>query len=93
MRSLHRTALTCASALALAACATTSGALERETIAASPKTETPGQLALPAWAEPDAKMDRFLDELIAEMTLEEKVGQLTLLTSDWRSSFAQCCHR
>lgn len=31
-------------------------------------------------------MDRFLDELIAKMTLQEKVGQLTLLTSDWEST-------
>ncbi|WP_199792363.1 beta-glucosidase BglX [Allosphingosinicella vermicomposti] len=32
---------------------------------------------------PDAKMDRFISDLIAKMTLDEKIGQLTLFTSDW----------
>src|SRR3546814_14103489 len=35
---------------------------------------------------PDPKMDRFIAELIAKMTLDEKVGQLNLLTSDWEST-------
>ncbi len=86
MRSLHRAALTCASALALAGCATMSGASEREANAGSSPTLASSQSAEPAWARRDAEMDRFLDELIAKMTLQEKVGQLTLLTSDWEST-------
>src|SRR3546814_9073276 len=35
---------------------------------------------------PDPKMDRVIAELIAKMTLGEKVGQLNLLTSDWEST-------
>ena len=86
MRTLHRTALACASALALAACATSSGASE-QAVTASPSTSAvPIEPAQPAWARQDTEMDRFLDELIAKMTLEEKVGQLTLLTSDWEST-------
>ena len=30
--------------------------------------------------------DRFVDSLIAEMTIEEKIGQMTLLTSGWTST-------
>ena len=29
-----------------------------------------------------AKMDKFIADLMAKMTLEEKIGQMTLLTSD-----------
>lgn len=39
-----------------------------------------------AWLRPDPKMDRFIADLIAKMTLDEKVGQLNLLTSDWEST-------
>ncbi|WP_370032420.1 beta-glucosidase BglX [Qipengyuania mesophila] len=42
--------------------------------------------ATPAWARPDAKMDALIDDLMARMTLDEKIGQLTLLTSDWEST-------
>jgi beta-glucosidase len=38
------------------------------------------------WTRPDPKMDRFISELMAKMTLEEKIGQLTLLTTDWEST-------
>ena len=31
----------------------------------------------------DAKMEHFLDSLISQMTLEEKVGQMTLYTKNW----------
>ncbi|MBX7483741.1 beta-glucosidase BglX [Qipengyuania qiaonensis] len=86
MRSLHRTALACASALALAGCATTSGASTPEAKTGSASTTVPVQPAQPAWAQRDAEMDAFLDDLIGKMTLEEKVGQLTLLTSDWEST-------
>lgn len=86
MRALHRTAMTCASALALAGCATMSGAPVQDAAANPSPTTVPIEPAQPAWASRDAEMDRFLDELIAKMTLEEKVGQLTLLTSDWEST-------
>jgi len=32
---------------------------------------------------PTAAEDQFIDSLVSEMTLEEKIGQMTLLTSDW----------
>lgn len=38
------------------------------------------------WMKPDPAMDKFLAELMAKMTLEEKIGQLSLLTSDWDST-------
>ncbi len=44
-------------------------------------TPSPGQ----NWNDP-AAMKPFIDALIAKMTLEEKIGQLTLLTSDWEST-------
>ena len=79
-----------AAALALAGCATTaqvSGqrAAPAEAASASP-TAVPIEPAQPAWAQHDPEMDAFLDELIGKMTLQEKVGQLTLLTSDWEST-------
>lgn len=39
-----------------------------------------------AWTRPDPEMDRFVTDLIARMTLDEKIGQLSLLTSDWDST-------
>ncbi|HWT43785.1 MAG TPA: beta-glucosidase BglX [Sphingopyxis sp.] len=38
------------------------------------------------WMRPDPKMDRFIADLMAKMTLDEKVGQLNLLTSNWEST-------
>lgn len=38
------------------------------------------------WTKPDPAMDKFIAELMAKMTLEEKIGQLSLLTSDWDST-------
>jgi len=38
------------------------------------------------WMRADPKMDRFVADLMAKMTLDEKVGQLTLLTSNWEST-------
>ena len=35
---------------------------------------------------PDQKMEAFVDNLIKEMTMEEKIGQLSLFTSDWSST-------
>ncbi len=34
----------------------------------------------------DRKMDIFIEQLMDRMTLEEKIGQLTLFTSDWSST-------
>ncbi len=39
-----------------------------------------------AWTKPDPVMDRFIADLVAKMTLDEKIGQLSLLTSDWDST-------
>ena len=52
--------------------------------AASASAQAPVDAA--GWMRPDPKMDRFIAELIAKMTLDEKVGQLNLLTSDWEST-------
>lgn len=38
------------------------------------------------WMRPDPRMDRFIADLMAKMTLDEKVGQLNLLTSNWEST-------
>lgn len=38
------------------------------------------------WLRPDPRMDRFIADLMAKMTLDEKMGQLTLLTSNWEST-------
>ncbi|WP_137681724.1 beta-glucosidase BglX [Aurantiacibacter suaedae] len=51
-----------------------------------PAHVVPVERAQPAWAAPDPEMDRTIDELMARMTIEDKVGQLTLLTSDWEST-------
>lgn len=80
-----------AAAMALAGCATAtqaspeSAAPPAAAAAASPNA-VPIPPAQPAWANEDAEMDAFLDELIGKMTLQEKIGQLTLLTSDWEST-------
>lgn len=73
----------------LAGCATT--AMAESQVASQAATELPGQVVPveptePSWAAPDPVMDRTIDELMARMTIEDKVGQLTLLTSDWEST-------
>lgn len=72
-----------AAAMALAGCAT---AQAQPAATATSPTAVPIAQAEPEWARPDPKMDAFLDELIAKMTLQEKIGQLTLLTSNWEST-------
>lgn len=52
--------------------------------ATSEQQPTPADSA--GWMRPDPKMDRFIADLMAKMTLDEKVGQLNLLTSDWEST-------
>ncbi|MXP10566.1 beta-glucosidase BglX [Pseudoblastomonas halimionae] len=71
----------------LGGCAT--AAMEASPVTAA--TEARGQVvpvepAEPTWAAPDPEMDRTIDALMARMTIEDKVGQLTLLTSDWEST-------
>ena len=39
-----------------------------------------------SWRRADPAMDRFVADLMAKMTLDEKIGQLTLLTSNWEST-------
>jgi beta-glucosidase len=39
-----------------------------------------------SWTKPDPAMDKYIAGLMAKMTLEEKIGQLSLLTSDWDST-------
>lgn len=77
-------------AMALASCA----ALRDDAVASTPAPAAvatsvgavPIEPAQPAWARPDPAMDRFLDDLIGRMTLAEKIGQMTLLTSNWEST-------
>ena len=73
-------------ASALANCAAPGAA----PVSLTPPAPQSGSVAIseaqPAWAAPDPAMDRFLDDLIARMTLAEKIGQMTLLTSDWEST-------
>ncbi|WP_033073909.1 beta-glucosidase BglX [Sphingopyxis sp. MWB1] len=38
------------------------------------------------WEAADPAMDRFITDLMSKMTLEEKIGQMSLLTSDWDST-------
>ena len=77
-----------AAALALAGCTTAGIPSMTQTEAAAPQPAADGvaRASMPDWARADPKMDAFLDELMAKMTLQEKIGQLTLLTSDWEST-------
>ncbi|WP_375289030.1 beta-glucosidase BglX [Qipengyuania sp.] len=54
-------------------------------VAASP-TAVAISKAQPTWSQSAPEMDRFIADLMARMTLQEKVGQLNLLTSDWEST-------
>ncbi|WP_338446255.1 beta-glucosidase BglX [Pelagerythrobacter marensis] len=78
--------LTGVAALALAGFATATHAsapAPQPAASATPAADAPAQ---PAWARQDPAMDAFIDDLMAQMTLQEKIGQLTLLTSDWEST-------
>lgn len=59
--------------------------------AGEPTQATKGEQTRPATAgdkywRADPAMDRFIADLMAKMTLEEKIGQLVLFTSDWEST-------
>ena len=47
------------------------------------KTNTQAPISQTIWHDDKAQMDAFITELMAKMTLEEKVGQMTLFSSDW----------
>lgn len=84
-----RAVLAATGAITLAACAT-APAVRTASAPATPAVQQPGSVAIPAaqpaWAKPDPAMDRFIDDLLGRMTLQEKIGQMTLLTSDWEST-------
>lgn len=62
-----------------------SGALSPAPLLAKPAAES-APVDSAGWEKPDPKMDRFIADLMAKMTLEEKIGQMSLLTSDWDST-------
>ncbi|MGN3974817.1 beta-glucosidase BglX [Tsuneonella sp. SYSU-LHT278] len=89
MASVARSIGITSALLAVAACATTS-AEPGQGVTTAPAQARAGTVsavpAEPSWARRDPAMDRFLDDLMARMTLQEKIGQLNLLTSDWEST-------
>ena len=66
----------------------TTGALTPAPLLAAPATiaGVPAPVDAASWQRADAAMDRFIADLMAKMTLDEKIGQLTLLTSNWEST-------
>ncbi|MDZ3832806.1 MAG: beta-glucosidase BglX [Sphingopyxis sp.] len=52
----------------------------------APRIESAKPVDATGWKKPDPAMDRFIADLMAKMTLDEKIGQLSLLTSDWDST-------
>src|SRR3546814_4687374 len=64
------------------------GQLSPAPLAARPTASASAKAPVDAagWMRPDPKMDRFIAELMAKMTPEEKVGKLNLLTSNWEST-------
>ncbi|MBX7502331.1 beta-glucosidase BglX [Qipengyuania sp. YG27] len=81
-----RAILTVAIPVLVGACAPTIPPVAQAPAPSTDVTAVAEERATPAWARPDAKMDAFIDDLMARMTLDEKIGQLTLLTSDWEST-------
>ena len=64
------------------------GSLTTAPLLAKPATTAPARADVDStgWMKPDPAMDKFIADLMAKMTLEEKIGQLSLLTSDWDST-------
>lgn len=64
------------------------GPLSPAPLLAKPATSASAKAPVDAagWMRADPKMDRFIADLMAKMTLDEKIGQLTLLTSNWEST-------
>lgn len=80
------TLLTLGSAVWLTACTTVADAADRSAVSTPVADSAPISQVTPAWARPDPAMDRFIAELMAKMSLNDKIGQLTLLTSDWEAT-------
>lgn len=64
------------------------GSLAPAPLAAAPAATASDKASVDAasWQRADPAMDRFIADLMAKMTLDEKIGQLTLLTSNWEST-------
>lgn len=64
------------------------GSLAPAPLAAAPAATASDKAPVDAasWQRADPAMDRFIADLMAKMTLDEKIGQLTLLTSNWEST-------
>ncbi|MFZ5726896.1 MAG: beta-glucosidase BglX [Pseudomonadota bacterium] len=64
------------------------GSLVPAPLAAAPAATASDKAPVDAasWQRADPAMDRFIADLMAKMTLDEKIGQLTLLTSNWEST-------
>ncbi len=72
---------------ALAAALTLATPLQARDAGQQRRTGAEKQVDAASWQREDtAKMDRFIADLMARMTLEEKIGQMTLLTSDLEST-------
>ena len=90
MRKAH-VILAAAAPILLMACAGTpmsdaiASAPAPETVISDPTAVAAAQVE-PDWARPDAEMDAFIGDLMGRMTQAEKIGQLTLLTSNWEST-------
>lgn len=90
MKQIGEAIVAGAAMMALAGCAAATPdrappANAQTTLSATPHS-VPVEQAAPSWAAPDPEMDQFIDALMARMTLDEKIGQLTLLTSNWEST-------
>lgn len=92
MSRFGKTLIASAISLAMASCASARAdtpqpvKASENAAAVAAETAVPVEKATPAWAHNDPKMNAFIDNLIGQMTLQEKIGQLTLLTSDWEST-------
>ncbi len=64
------------------------GSLPTAPLHAAPQVTSADEAPVDAasWRRADPAMDRFVADLMAKMTLDEKIGQLTLLTSNWEST-------
>ena len=83
-----KASLAIASAIILSSCAVVDARPEAagQNVAQATSPDSSIRGAEPVWARPDPAMNKFIADLMARMTLEEKIGQLTLLTSNWEST-------
>lgn len=73
--------IACGVALACALGACNPAGVVKDTAAEASQTPTQKQTA--GTHKQNPVMDQFINELIAKMTMDEKIGQLNLLSSDW----------